>query len=558
MSFLSLWRWLKPLQGQGVISRRRHRGHDRTRRGRFVPRIEALEDRTVPSTLTVTNNLDTGVAGDGSLRGEIAAAASGDTINFDPSLAHQTITLTSGELAISKSLDIEGPGADQLTVSGNNASRLFDISSGVTATIAGMTMTDGLANGSAPVLPSAGGAILNFGSLTLANDVLSDNQALGDASKSPLGRPGGAAGGAVANLGAANLIVSNSAFLSNLALGADGSSGTQAGNALGGAITNFATASITNSQLTGNVAQAGSHESGDRDAIGAGGAVLSQRGTLTVTGSTFSHNQAIGGNDSSGAVRPGLGRGGAIASGGPTGAATLVVSASTFDHNQAIGGNGNQSSNPAPSLLGPNDAFGGAIDLAGGPAAISDCTLEHNAAIAGAGGAGQNGGLAVGGASSVVNTFALPVLSVSFSNCTVDHNAAIGGQGGSGGNGGDAWGGGLANLLGATLTVSACTLSGNQATGGDGGDGASSGNGFGGGIYNDGRSILTISGTTITNNQATGGEAGDGGSDGQGIGGGVYFAAGGVVCLDLFTSMNITGNRASTSNNDVFGVFTIC
>jgi hypothetical protein len=159
MSFLSLWNWLKPLQRQAAVSRRRHRCHDRTLRGRFVPRLEALEYRTVPSTLTVTSAADDGSAG--TLRAEIAAAQSGDIINFDPSLGGQTITLISGELAISKSLDIEGPGANQLTVSGNHASRIFDISSGVTVTIAGMTMTDGLANGSAPVLASTGGAILN-------------------------------------------------------------------------------------------------------------------------------------------------------------------------------------------------------------------------------------------------------------------------------------------------------------------------------------------------------------------------------------------------------------
>src|SRR5437588_15395 len=82
--------------------------------------------------------------------------------------------------------------------------------------------------------------------------------------------------------------------------------------------------------------------------------------------------------------------GGAILSGGPVGpAATLVISASTFDHNQALGGNGNQSSsNPAPSVLGPNGASGGAIHLSGGTATISGCPVEHNAAIAGTGGAG--------------------------------------------------------------------------------------------------------------------------------------------------------------------------
>src|SRR5215470_13500363 len=91
----------------------------------FRPRLEGLEDRTVLSTLTVTNALDSGA---GSLRAAIKAAGSGDTIVFASGLVGQTITLTSDELAISKSLEIEGPGASLLAVSGNNASRVFDIS----------------------------------------------------------------------------------------------------------------------------------------------------------------------------------------------------------------------------------------------------------------------------------------------------------------------------------------------------------------------------------------------------------------------------------------------
>jgi hypothetical protein len=47
-----------------------------------VPRLEVLEGRALPSTLSVTTLRDSGVAGDGSLRGEIAAAQSGDTITF--------------------------------------------------------------------------------------------------------------------------------------------------------------------------------------------------------------------------------------------------------------------------------------------------------------------------------------------------------------------------------------------------------------------------------------------------------------------------------------------
>src|SRR5215831_18952787 len=78
------------------------------RRARLRPTLEALETRDLLSTLTVTNLLDTGVSGDGSLRGEIAAAASGDRIVFARSLADQTITLeaANGPLVLGKDLTI--------------------------------------------------------------------------------------------------------------------------------------------------------------------------------------------------------------------------------------------------------------------------------------------------------------------------------------------------------------------------------------------------------------------------------------------------------------------
>jgi hypothetical protein len=109
-----------------------------------MPRIEVLEDRTLPSTLTVTSAAD---KGSGSLRDTITNAKSGDTILFAPSLNGQTITLTSDQLTLNKSLDIEGPGAGLLALSGNDTNRIFDINEGLTVTINGLTLAHGQAGG---------------------------------------------------------------------------------------------------------------------------------------------------------------------------------------------------------------------------------------------------------------------------------------------------------------------------------------------------------------------------------------------------------------------------
>jgi hypothetical protein len=138
---------------------------------RFRPQLEVLEDRWLPSTLTVLNNLDTGVTGDGSLRGEIAAAQSGDTIVFDPGLKGQTIKLTSGELLLNKSLNIQGLGASQLAISGGGFSRVFDVAAGVQVTLAGLTIRDGFS--------FDGGGIYNSGTLTVSSCTLSGNSAFG-------------------------------------------------------------------------------------------------------------------------------------------------------------------------------------------------------------------------------------------------------------------------------------------------------------------------------------------------------------------------------------------
>src|SRR5262249_40692065 len=106
----------------------------------------------------------------------INQAAAGDTINFADGL-QGTITLTSGELAITNSLDIEGPGAAQITVSGNNSSRVFDIRPGVNVTLAGLTISNGQvkASSSSSDVSVFGGGIYNAGTLTLSNCTVSNN-----------------------------------------------------------------------------------------------------------------------------------------------------------------------------------------------------------------------------------------------------------------------------------------------------------------------------------------------------------------------------------------------
>jgi hypothetical protein len=101
------------------------------------PRLELLEERTLLSTWTVTDNSDN-PTDPGSLRYAILDEPSGTTINF-ASTVTSPITLMNGALYIPTNLDIEGPGASSLTIDGNYFSGVFGFSSGVTETIAGLS-----------------------------------------------------------------------------------------------------------------------------------------------------------------------------------------------------------------------------------------------------------------------------------------------------------------------------------------------------------------------------------------------------------------------------------
>lgn len=203
------------------------------------------------STLTVTTLDDIVDDGDGvlSLREAIALAGAGDTITFDASLAGQTITLGLGQLELSKDITIDGDvdddGTADITVSGNNASRVFDIIGGK-ATFYGVNVTGGnIENG-------AGLKIVSNATLVFSNATVSGNNAT-------------QSGAGVYNQGTAtfvNATLSGNSTLRN-----------------GGGVYNEGAATFVNATMSDNSALVG-------------GGVYSQRGAATFVNATISDNSA--------------------------------------------------------------------------------------------------------------------------------------------------------------------------------------------------------------------------------------------------------------------------
>ena len=248
----------------------------------------------------------------------IATAQSGDTIVFDPSLSYETITLSSGPLAISSNLTIDGLGANLLSISGNHASRLFTLSGTAQVSLANLTLTGGMS--------SQGGAILIGGTaaLTLDSDILSGNQAVGDAN-------GDALGGAVYNSVGASLAINNTSSVNNQTNGTNVS--------FGGAIANAGTLAIDGATFTGNAALGSKTSEGGPEAGGSqGGAIGNLDGsTASIALSTFTGNQALG-------TGTGDAVGGAIANQDATTVPftglgiSMTLSQCTFANNTAQGG----------------------------------------------------------------------------------------------------------------------------------------------------------------------------------------------------------------------------
>jgi hypothetical protein len=191
------------------------------------------------------------------------------TITFDATVfpAGQLSTITpNGTLELSNTSDqitIQGPGSGQVAVSGNDQHTVFLIDSGVTAEIDGVKITGGHATVVTSGDPSGGG-LFNNGALSLSNDLISQNVAVGN--QSEFGE-----GAGVYNAG--RLTVANCAVTGNLATGNS--------NSIGGGFFNLGTLVVTESIISG-------------DSAGAGGGIENS-GTAMISSSTLSGNSALSG-----------------------------------------------------------------------------------------------------------------------------------------------------------------------------------------------------------------------------------------------------------------------
>ncbi len=338
------------------------------------------------ATITVTSTADSGA---GSLRAAIAAASNGDTIQFDASLNGQTITLTSGELAIDKNLTIDGPGADQLAVAkplGTLDFRIFHVLLGHTVTIKNLTIDGngtpgtGLWNDHATV--AIDGCVVQgcLGSGVRCSSSFNDDSYLSVINSTITNNHADATGGGINNEAtnfAHSILTIRDSVISNNTVGSF--SGTS-----GGGIWNSGEMDITNSIVSNNVAGG----NGPDFPFGNGGGITNTSGAVMfITNCTISGNSA------------GL-NGGGVNNAGPL----ATIGGSTISDNMAMGvnelegwglGAGVYNSNSLTiinSTLSNNSSTraGGAVGNHGS-LTIRHTTLSDNGAIEGSSIATYNG-----------------------------------------------------------------------------------------------------------------------------------------------------------------------
>ncbi|MDZ8260823.1 Calx-beta domain-containing protein [Nostoc sp. ChiQUE01b] len=244
----------------------------------------AIDDVSVKvdgTTYIVTNTNDSGA---GSLRQAIINANNDpgiETILFDTTgifgdATPDIITLTSGELDVTQAVIIQGTGANKLTISGNNTSRIFNASASLS--IDGLNITGGNA--------ANGGGIYSTSSVTVSNSTFSGNTANSNGggiySSSSVTLNDSSISGNIANLGG-GIYSTSSVTVNNSTL-----SGNTANSNGGGIFTNGSSTSVTisNSTISSNRAKTN------------GGGIYSSN--ATVSNSTIFGNTADSDNNTQG------------------------------------------------------------------------------------------------------------------------------------------------------------------------------------------------------------------------------------------------------------------
>jgi hypothetical protein len=243
--------------------------------------LEALEERYTPTVTFAVNTLDDTHAlrlGDGTAKdanGNVSLRSAveesnvtlEDTVIQMPGLTG-TITLESALPALANNIYINGSGSNNLTVTRDSAAgnfRIFEVLPGWGCVIGGLTLRNGAAFGAGP--DGNGGAILNFGVLTVSGCTITANGAVnggGIANE----RAGGSSDRTV--VPPARLTVLATEVSNNLATGYGGgvfnadyaaisSNVTVAGNAArtGGGLVNEYRMSVDNSVIQSNTATNG-------------------------------------------------------------------------------------------------------------------------------------------------------------------------------------------------------------------------------------------------------------------------------------------------------------
>ena len=263
--------------------------------------------KAIATTLTVTNVADSGT---GSLRWAIATATAGSTVRFAPTLANKTITLASGlTINAGKNITIDGTSAANLTISGNNRSRILLVNSNqdvpTTVTVKNLALVNGYTNDRGGAISTTHRAVLNIDGVSFRNNVADQGggaifsafEGTVTVDRSFFGNNRAIAGndergaGAIAFWGPRNLTVRNSTFTGNRGINGG------AINSLNGKLT------IENSQFLNNDTTSATFDQGEPNASlrGFGGAIYTDRasstnepsGTIRIIGTRFEGNKGL-------------------------------------------------------------------------------------------------------------------------------------------------------------------------------------------------------------------------------------------------------------------------